>query len=59
MGIFKSYDTLQLMSSKVNFANSKCYLFDIFAQLQPPVTTESREPKKIENSWLYSKVMAL
>ena len=59
MGIFKSYDTLQLKPSKVNCAYSTCYLFDFFAQLQFPVNTQSREVKKIENLRVYSKVMAL
>ena len=45
--------------TNVNCANCTCYLFDFFAQMQSPVNTESREPKKIENLWVYSQVMAL
>ena len=45
--------------SNVNCANCTCYLFDFFAQLQSPVNTESRDPKKIGNLWVYSKNMAL
>ena len=59
MGIFTSYGTLKRNPSKVICANCTCYLFDFFAQLQSPVNTESREPKKIGNLWVYSKVMAL
>ena len=46
-------------SSNVNCAISTCYLFDFFAQLHSPVNTKSREPKKIGNLWVYSKVMTL
>ena len=36
---------------------STCYHLDFFAQLPSPVVTESREPKKIGNLWVYSRVM--